>query len=273
MQRPATGYCETVPELPDVEGFRQVLADHAVGRRIQAVDVLDAGVLRGVTGPDLHRALAGHQFRPPWRHGKHLVVPLTPSRRQAAILLHFGMTGSLHWATDANRHRFDRVVFRFAEGELRLRDMRKLHGLRYAPDQAAIDRVLDKLGPDAADLTAPELRDRLADRRGQVKPVLMDQSVVAGLGNLLVDEILWRARINPRRACTQLDADDVRRLHARMRTVLRQSVRAGRVPPRATWLTGRRDDPSGSCPRCGTTLSHTRIGGRGTTWCGHCQAR
>jgi formamidopyrimidine-DNA glycosylase len=259
-----------VPELPDVEGFRRVLSDHAVGRRIRYVDVLDAGVLRGVTAAELRRALVGHQFRSPWRHGKHLVVPLTPD---GYLLLHFGMTGALHWVTSAERHRFDRVVFAFAHGELRFRDMRKLHGLRYAPDRAAVDRVLGGLGPDAADLSADELGDRLGARRGQVKPALMDQAMVAGLGNLLADEILWRARIDPHRACTQLDAGDIRRLHARMRTVLRQAVPTGRVPPRPTWLTGRRDDPSGSCPRCGTTLSHGRVGGRGTAWCRVCQPR
>ncbi|WP_350276319.1 DNA-formamidopyrimidine glycosylase family protein [Kribbella sp. HUAS MG21] len=262
-----------MPELPDVEGFRRVLAAHAVGRRIRTVDVLDAGVLRGVTGAGLRRALTGRRFRQPWRHGKYLVVPVAGSRAGAAVLLHFGMTGSLEWEVDAERQRFDRVVFGFAHGELRFRDMRKLHGLRYAPDRETVKRLLARLGPDAADLSAAGLSDRLAGRRGQVKPALMDQSTVAGLGNLLADEILWRARIDPHRPCPQLDDSDLRRLHTRMRTVLRQSVEAGRVPPRKTWLTGRRDDPTGSCPRCGTTLSHGRVGGRGTAWCSQCQPR
>ncbi|NIK59783.1 Fpg/Nei family DNA glycosylase [Kribbella shirazensis] len=260
-----------MPELPDVEGFRRVLTEHALGRRIRQVEVLDAGVLRGVTGAGLRRALTGHQFREPWRHGKHLVVPVTGSRDGAAVLLHFGMTGSLYWAVDEKRQRFDRVVFGFAHGELRFQDMRKLHGLRYAPDRETVERLLAGLGPDAAELTSAGLRDRLAARRGQVKPALMDQSTVAGLGNLLTDEILWRARIDPHRSCTQLDGADIRRLHTRMRTVLRQSIAAGRVPPRKNWLTGRRDDPAGSCPRCGTPLSHAWVGGRGTTWCRHCQ--
>jgi formamidopyrimidine-DNA glycosylase len=259
-----------VPELPDVEGFRRVLAEHAIGRPIRAVDVLDSGVLRGVSGARLRRALVGHRFRSPRRHGKHLVVPVTP---RGAVLFHFGMTGSLEWEEDGERHRFDRVVFGFAHGELRFRDLRKLHGIRWAPDSGAVSRILDGLGPDAAELTADALQERLTGRRGQVKPALMDQSMVAGLGNLLVDEILWRARIEPHRSCSELDSPDVRRLHARMQTVLRQAIPTGRVPPRTTWLTGRRDDPAGSCPRCGTTLSHGRVGGRGTAWCPRCQPR
>ncbi|HZX08764.1 DNA-formamidopyrimidine glycosylase family protein [Kribbella sp.] len=186
-----------MPELPDVEGFRRVLADHAAGRPIRRVEVLDAGVLRGVTATGLRHALVGHRFRRPWRHGKYLVVPLTGSRREPAVLLHFGMTGSLDWTDDGQRLRDDRVVFGFAGGELRYRDLRKLQGLRLAPDREAVDQLLDGLGPDATELSADALGERLAGRRGQLKPTLMDQSTVAGLGNLLTDEILWRARIDP----------------------------------------------------------------------------
>lgn len=256
-----------MPELPDVEGFRRVLSDHAVGRRIRRVDVLDDDVLRDVTVDILQRALRGRTFDQPWRHGKYLVVPVAGSYK--AVLLHFGMTGSLHWTT--SRHRHDRVVFGFGDNELAYRDMRKLHGLRLARGQNDVRRVLAELGPDAADLSADELRDQLTGLRRQVKPALVDQSIIAGLGNLLADEILWRARIHPRRSCAQLEPADLARLHARMRTVLRQSIPAGRVPPRKAWLTGRRDEKSGSCPRCGTTLAHGRVGGRGTTWCPHCQ--
>jgi formamidopyrimidine-DNA glycosylase len=258
-----------VPELPDVEGFRRVLSDHAVGRRILRVDVLDAGVLRGVSINGLQKALHGRKFGQPWRHGKYLVVPITSSKN--AVLLHFGMTGSLHWAS--SRHRHDRIVFVFDASELSYRDMRKLHGLRLAHSQDDVRRVLAELGPDAAELCLAELRDQLTGLRRQVKPALVDQSLIAGLGNLLADEILWRARIHPRRSCAQLQPEDFARLHARMRTVLRQSIEAGRVPPRKSWLTGRRDEKSGSCPRCGTTLDHGRVGGRGTTWCPHCQPR
>jgi formamidopyrimidine-DNA glycosylase len=267
----------SVPELPDVEGFRRVLADHAVGRRIRRVDVLDAGVLHDVTTNRLQKALRGREFGRPWRHGKRLIIPVTGPRSERdgaapAVLLHFGMTGSLRWADDQrSRHRHDRIVFVFSGGELCYRDMRKLHGLRLMRDQDDIQRVLAELGPDAADLSLAQLRDLLTGRRRQVKPALVDQSILAGLGNLLADEILWRARIHPRQPCAQLQPADFARLHARMRTVLRQSIEQGRVPPRKTWLTGRRDETSGSCPRCGSTLSHGRVGGRGTTWCPRCQ--
>ncbi|TCC37445.1 Fpg/Nei family DNA glycosylase [Kribbella capetownensis] len=260
-----------MPELPDVEGFRRVLADHAVGRPVQYVDVLDAGVLHGIGVRRLRGVLRRREFGQPWRHGKQLFVPVVGSRGGGAVLLHFGMTGSLHWATSPHRH--DRIVFGFGDGELRYRDMRKLHGLGFARDENAVRRVLAELGPDAADLSASELRDGLSGLRRQVKPALVDQSVIAGLGNLLADEILWRAYIHPRRSCADLHGQDFARLHARMRTVLRKSIEQGRVPPRKTWLTGRRDEASGVCPRCGTALSHGRVGSRGTTWCPQCQPK
>lgn len=257
-----------MPELPDVEGFRRVLAAHAVGRPIRRVDVLDAGVLRDVTARHLAEVLPGRRFDQPWRHGKWLVTPVGTG----ALVLHFGMTGSLSWAEpEQGRHRHDRVVFTFADGELRYRDMRKLQGLRLADDEQEVRRLLADVGPDAAEVSRHELGELLAGRRGQVKPALTDQSLIAGIGNLLADEVLWRARIHPRTPCVHLGRDELTRLHTALGAVLRQSVKEGRVPPKKSWLTGRRDDPSGSCPRCATTLAHGRTGGRSTTWCPRCQ--
>lgn len=259
-----------MPELPDVESFRRVLASHAVDRRIERVDVTDAGVLRGIGAQRFAEALGGRRFGQPRRQGKWLIVP---TDADPVMLLHFGMTGSLVWADPGeDRHRHDRIVFVQPHGELRYRDMRKLQGVRLPRDRAEAERVLADVGPDAADVSSGDrLHELLGDRRKQVKAALLDQSVIAGLGNLLADEILWRAHIHPRRSCVQLGRNDYTRLAGRMRTVLPQAVTAGRVPPRESWLTGHRDEPSGSCPRCGTTLAHGRIGGRSTVWCPHCQ--
>jgi formamidopyrimidine-DNA glycosylase len=254
-----------MPELPDVEGFRRVLAEHAVGRRVRSVDVADSGVLREVSAKGLREAVSGHRFREPRRHGKWLIVPVSGG---PVMLVHFGMTGALRWAErDAERGPHDRVVFGFRQGELRYVDQRKLKGIRLVEDEAE----LSGLGPDAFDVSQSELGARLAGSRRGVKAALTDQAVVAGLGNLLADEILWRARIDPHRSCADLDRADLRRLHARMGTVLRSSAKAGRVPPRTAWLTGHRDEPGERCPRCGTELRRGRVNGRATVWCPHCQ--
>lgn len=260
-----------MPELPDVEGFRRVLAAHAVNRLVRAVEVADSGVLRGVTGNQLRDAVRGHRFREPRRHGKWLIVPVTGG---PVMLVHFGMTGALRWGSaDDERGAHDRVVFRFRDGELRYVDQRKLKGIRLAADEAAVAERLDELGPDAVDISRADLGERFGCEPQGIKSALTDQGVVAGLGNLLADEILWRARISPRRSCADLDRADLTRLHARMRTVLRSAAKAGRVPPRQAWLTGHRDEPGARCPRCGTPLRHGRLNGRRTVWCAHCQNR
>jgi formamidopyrimidine-DNA glycosylase len=257
-----------MPELPDVEGFRRVLARYGAGRRIERVEVLDAGVLHDVDALALRAALIGRSFGQPDRHGKWLLAHTDGP----TVLLHFGMTGDLRWCPrDEPRHRHDRVVFGLDGGELRYRDMRKLQGVRLVHDAEALERTLSDLGPDALAVRPRELDGMLAGRRGAVKAVLVDQSLLAGLGNLLTDEILWRARVNPRRPAHELAPDQRRRVYDEMRSTLRASIRAGRVPPRHTWLTGVRDEPRGRCPRCHTPLARGRVGGRGTVWCPRCQ--
>jgi formamidopyrimidine-DNA glycosylase len=243
---------------------------------LDSVVVHDKQVMHWGSADEFRTALVGRRFAEPKRHGKWLVLPTSGSESGEgglpSVLLHFGMTGMLRWCTVGEEaHPHDRVVFHFPSGELRYRDMRKLKGLRLARQTSEMDSVLDGLGPDACTITRAELSDRLTRTRRQIKPALMDQEAVAGLGNLTVDELVWRARLPPWRATTELADDDWRRLHRAMRSMLRTAVRAGCVPSRPSWLTGHRDDPDGACPRCATTLRHGRTGGRSTVWCPRCQ--
>ncbi|MGW0706346.1 Fpg/Nei family DNA glycosylase [Streptomyces sp. NPDC002643] len=229
--------------------------------------------LRGVTARRLRQDLRGRRFGTAWRHGKWLFVP---TDGEQTLVCHFGMTGSLFCCSpDDPVEAHDRVLLTLdgtrGTRSLRYRDQRKLQGVRLA-DGPAVDRIEAKLGPDALTVGRDEFRELLSGRRGAVKAALMDQSVLAGLGNLLCDEILWRARILPRTPARDLDDKAVRRLHTAMKGVLDTSVRATRVPPRRTWLTGHRDDPDPHCPRCGHPLSSGRITGRHTVWCPDCQA-
>ncbi|WP_240134540.1 DNA-formamidopyrimidine glycosylase family protein [Streptomyces sp. MUM 178J] len=258
-----------MPELPDVEGFRGVMQRCAGGRRVDGVEVRDAGVLRGVTARRLRRELQGRRFAQPWRHGKWLVTPSDGP----ALVWHFGMTGELLCAApDDAVEAHDRLLITLDGGrQLRYRDRRKLQGVRLAADEAAVERILADLGPDARGLDLSCFLRLLSGRRGGIKSALTDQSLLAGLGNLLADEILWRARVRPDRSVRGLDDDELRRVHAAMGRVLRSSVRAGRVPARRGWLTGRRDDAEPVCPRCGRPLASGRTAGRRTVWCEHCQ--
>ncbi|GAA3829835.1 Fpg/Nei family DNA glycosylase [Streptomyces chiangmaiensis] len=258
-----------MPELPDVEAFRQVLMTCGRHRRVTDIEVRDAGVLRGVTETRLRRELKGRHLGKAWRHGKWLFVP---TDGDSTLVCHFGMTGSLRCCCpDEPIEPHDRIVLTLDDAQdLRYRDQRKLQGVRLA-DEYAVDRILDGLGPDALTVDRAEFRELLSGRRGAVKSALMDQSMIAGLGNLLCDEILWRARVHPRFPARELSETALRRIHSAMGRVLETSVRAGCVPPRRSWLTGRRDDSEPLCPRCGRPLYSSRVAGRRTVWCPGCQ--
>ncbi|MFD5112077.1 Fpg/Nei family DNA glycosylase [Streptomyces sp. NPDC058391] len=258
-----------MPELPDVEAFRKTLASCARGRRIQRVEVYDAGVLHGVSPRRLSRDLEGRRFTEPERHGKWLLARTDGP----TLLLHFGMTGLLVCCRpDDALHAHDRVVFTVGDDrQLRYRDQRKLKGLWLA-GESGVARLLDGQGPDATEIARSDFDALFSGRRGTVKKVLTDQSHLAGLGNLLADEILWRARLYPAHRAGSLTEDQRGQLYTDMRRTLRSAVRAGRVPPRSTWLTGHRDDTDARCPRCGERLRRERVAGRGTVWCPRCQA-
>jgi formamidopyrimidine-DNA glycosylase len=235
---------------------------------VRKVDVRDAGVLRNTTARGLSNSLVGHRFNEPRRHGKWLILPTdTP-----VLMVHSGMTGHPYYASrGADERGYERLVITLDRGELRYSDLRKLRGVWLAPTDDDVAEVMGRQGPDALNLDLAGFREALRGRRGRLKPTLMDQAVIAGLGNLLVDEILWQARLHPSLPIAGMTADDQKGLHTSMRRILRTAVKHERVPALPRWLTGARDEPDPTCPRCGTRLARGRIGGRTSLWCPRCQ--
>ena len=257
-----------MPELPDVDGFRRVLAEHAAGREVSATVVHDREMLRNRSPQGLGRTLKGRRFREPERRGKWLLAPIG----DVVLLMHFGMTGLLAWEkSDTERHPHDRIVFRCRGGELRYRNMRRFGGVWVARDEEEAAAVTGRLGPDAVGLSRKAFQELLERRRGGIKSALLDQRLIAGLGNLLVDEILWTARVHPEKQVRSLDRKRRNALFDALRSTLRQSIPTGRVPRRRGWLTGVRDDRDARCPRCNTRLRRTTVAGRPTRWCQRCQ--
>jgi formamidopyrimidine-DNA glycosylase len=256
-----------VPELPDVEHFRRTFARASVGRRVEEVVVTDPGILRNVSAPELHHALRGHRFEDPERRGKWLIARTDGP----ALLLHFGMTGDVLWASDATgRHPHDRVILVLDLGEIRYRNMRKLGGVWLASGPAEVDEFLARLGPDALSVKRTEFLERMGSRRGRVKAALLDQSFLAGVGNLLADEALWRARIHPTRRIEDLSVDERAALFRELRSVIRHMVDDYPEGFRTRW-TSARGRPAARCPRCRTELTRTVVGGRTTYVCPSCQ--
>jgi formamidopyrimidine-DNA glycosylase len=257
-----------MPELPDVEGFRRYLARHAKGRRIVEVDVLDPELVRNRTPRAFARNLERQRFGAPRRHGKWLIAQVG----DVELLLHFGMTGLLRFAGRGDdRHRHDRLVFVCEGGELRYNNMRRFGGAWLARGEREREGVTGPLGPDAAGLTRQQFEDLLEHRRGGIKAALMDQRLLAGIGNLLSDEIAWRARVHPETPVRELDSNQVAALHDALRGAVSESSRYGRVPHGRRWLTRVRDERGATCPRCDTTLHKKTIAGRTACWCPRCQ--
>ena len=254
-----------MPELLEVEYYRR-LAERVVGRRIAAVHAPDAWYLRGgLTAGVLTPLLRGAVVLRTGRRGKLLLLELD---RDAVLGLRFGMTGrlvvdgvaaidKLEYSTARRDPRWERFALRFAGGgDLVMIDPRRLGGVE-------LDPSLDALGPDAASIGPAGLGAALSGAVA-LKARLLDQGRLAGLGNLLVDEILWRAHLDPTRAAGGLDPAERRRLHRVLRRTLAELDAKGGSHTGDLFVA--RDRAAG-CPRCGRPLARDTVGGRTTVWC------
>jgi formamidopyrimidine-DNA glycosylase len=265
-----------MPELPDVENYKRYLDKHAPKQRIADVHIGDKRALR-VPSTQLSRRLKGHTLKRTRRHGKHLLVSVDGGW----LTMHFGMTGHLDYFEDLDDEpASDRVRFDFANGRhLGFVDARLLGRVGFTEDA---DHFIAerKLGPDALsrELDAKAFATRLEGRRGGLKAALMDQSVVAGIGNLYADEILFQAKLHPLAPVQSLSGSDRRRIHKIMREVLRTGIARGagskglykRLPK--SYLIPRRK-VGAECPRCGGKVKMITAAGRSTYFCPTCQPR
>lgn len=273
-----------MPELPEVETYRRFLDELILHDPVGAVVVLDA---HGLLVPEeaLRAAVVGRAFTGSRRIGKNLLL-LLDAPTGAALTLHFGMTGDVAAYRDsADRPRFVRVEFVLRSGlRFGFVDPRKFGRIGLTPDVAAFTKT-KKLGPDALDaLTVEHLGQALGRRRGALlKAALLDQHVTAGLGNWIVDEVLWQARLHPARRAGDLAPAELARLHAATGHVLRTAVAAEaryRDFPADFLIHAREWDvvPPGREPSCCAhhptePIQKHYVGGRATYWCAQCQPR
>jgi formamidopyrimidine-DNA glycosylase len=261
-----------MPELPEVETFKRYLDQTSLHQRITNVEVRDAYVLKRVSARELARRLRGQRFENSQRHGKHLFVRAGDA---AWLRLHFGMTGSLEYLNhDQVVPKSARVIFRFANNcRLAFDDQRKFGEIELIKD---VDEYLQTrgLGPDALSVSLSQFKKIFGQRHGAIKAILLNQQLIAGIGNLYADEILFRARMHPATEAARLGEEDLRRLFHATRYVLGKTIALktdfNRLPK--SWLLTRRGK-SGRCPRCGHALKSATIGGRTSWFCAHCQKR
>lgn len=268
-----------VPELPEVESARATIERAALHRTIADVDDRDTWECRQHAPGEIRAALKGHELTAACRQGKSLWCETADDG--PVLGLHLGMSGRIlvsdptaapteggdrisgaGTATEqADRHpEWVRFSITFDDGgTLRLFDKRRLGRVRLDPD-------LSVLGPDAERIGVAAFRERVGRGTAPVKARLLDQSVLAGVGNLLADETLWRARLDPRRRVDTLDHDQLTALHRALRTATRAAIRNGGVHT-GTVIAHRH--PDGHCPRCGSAMQRATVGGRTTWFCPH----
>jgi formamidopyrimidine-DNA glycosylase len=272
-----------MPELPEVEIARRLIADHALHRRIVDVDDSDSYVVRPHPPGELRNALTGRGLITAHRRGKTIWLETsgigdTAPAGGPELGLHLGMSGRIvvtgpdgsvaeggdprRYGARPDKAQWRRFTITFADGgSLVLLDPRRLGRVWLNPDIGA-------LGPDAGHVTPAQFRGLVTKGTTAVKARLLDQSKIAGIGNLLADEILWQAKVSPVARVDSLSAAQANRLYRALKSVLESAsaqggAHTGRIAAR---------HPGGTCPRDGAPMVHGTVGGRSTWWCSREQA-
>jgi len=272
-----------MPELPEVEIARRLIADRALHRRIVDVGDSDGYVVRPHPPGELRNALTGRSLTAAHRRGKTIWLETsgpggvaTPGGPELGV--HLGMSGRIvvtrpdgsvaeggdpRYGGRADKPGWSRFTITFADGgSLALVDPRRLGRVWLSPDIGA-------LGPDAGHVTPAQFRALITKGRTAVKARLLDQSKIAGIGNLLADEILWQARVSPLTPTGSLSAAQVSRLYRALTSVLESASAEGGAHTGGV-IAARH--PGGTCPRDGAPMVHGTVGGRSTWWCSREQA-
>lgn len=299
-----------MPELPEVETTVRDLRPHLVGRTILRAAVTWDRTVAQPSPNAFKKEIVGYTITAISRRGKYLVFSLqdqsNPAHRGLQeepanyagvahknshnqstkqpryLLVHLRMTGQFGFhAPGVKRDKHQHVHLLLDDGrELRFHDFRKF-GRWWLVDNP--EHVVGKLGPEPLDMTKKEFLTRLRGRRGHIKPLLLNQTFVAGVGNIYADESLWYAKLHPLRDAASLTDREASELYNAIRRVFRKAIGVGGTSFDATYkringesgefqedlrVVGRAGEP---CYRCGTPILKTVVGQRGTYYCPHCQ--
>ena len=286
-----------MPELPEVETVRRLLTRRIIGAVIEGAAFPSASILKNITPEAFTKSVQGTQITEVGRRGKYLLLQLRPTAagevspsHPLELVVHLKMRGSLR-AEPA-----DETPGRYLCASLRLNQNRELRyydmwrwgewNLLEAGTAETTLPGLKAMGPEpfAADFTPERFAERLGRRRGAVKPLLLEQRVVAGLGNIYCDESLHRARLHPSRTVQSLSAEEISRLYTAFRAVLETAIAQGGAYAEqqakqqgnietfeGVYTPQVYDNPGKPCPVCGENLIKFQLHGRGTTYCPRCQ--
>jgi formamidopyrimidine-DNA glycosylase len=265
-----------MPELPEVQTVVDSIATKLAGQRIVNIDLKRQDIVTP-KDTDLANLLTDRKIKCIWRRAKRIMFELDNGER---FYIHLGMSGQLKLAApDEPLIKHTHLIFTFARQQLRFRDPRRFGGIFWLGKTKEDD---PNLGPEPLEMHDAELEERLAKTRRPIKVALMDQSLIAGLGNIYADEALFGAKIDPRRAANTLSVAEIQRLNKSIRAVLRRAIEyRGSTLRDYVDAKGRRGkfqkqhrvyhQTGKACAVCGQKIEKIVLGGRSTHFCSTCQ--
>jgi formamidopyrimidine-DNA glycosylase len=272
-----------MPELPEIETIRRTLSQHVLNLRIDEVLLRWEGAVSGSKDSPFEKIVQGLRILSIERRGKYLLITLEDGW---SLIAHMRMTGRLnYYPTSREPEKHTHVVFKLSTGELHFTDTRKFGRFQLVRTGERLELPsLKRLGPEPLEdeFTPQELGRRLSQRKVALKTALLDQTVVAGIGNIYADESLFQAGLSPLRLANSLSEDELERLYNVIRSVLQAGIDAQGTSFRdyrdangekgafqeALKVYGRAGE---ACIQCGRLLDKTRLGGRTTVFCPNCQ--
>jgi formamidopyrimidine-DNA glycosylase len=261
-----------MPELPEVETRLQYFRRTAIGRCIERVIITAPNMIKDPAARTFARRLRGRCFVDALRRGKYLIIALDDGRK---LILHFGMGGDLAcYKVPTDKPDYTRIEFILTDGwRLAFTCPRKICRVMLVDETTHVP-ALREMGPEPLGVTfSLAFLERLIEERPrrQIKPLLLDQKMIAGVGNIYADEILFEARVRPDRRGESLNEEDIKRIHRATRRVLRRSIRTGGDEEFPADFLVSREARGAVCRLCHQPIQKKKIGGRTAHFCSICQ--
>lgn len=257
-----------IPELPEVETYKKYFDSTSLDQVIENVKITDDRILLA-SKQSFKKAVIGSKFAHTIRHGKYLLAKM----KNKFIVFHFGMSGDLEYFPSKEQEpKYSKVIFQFDNGYSLAYISIRMFGKLDIVDSLEDLRKKKRLGPDAITMSFEEFQDTLKKRTAIMKSALLDQSIFAGIGNIYSDEILFRARIHPKRKIDSLNEIELENLFKRIKEVLEYGIKHKGELSRYTqsFLIPHREK-EGNCPKCGSIIERYEISGRHGFFCPNCQ--
>jgi len=272
-----------VPELPEVETVRKTLSNLIIGKTIRDIDIFYEKMIRNISCDEFKEKLINKKLDSIDRYGKYLIFNFG----EISLISHLRMEGKYFIKnTDLPKEKHEHIIFYFTDGDtLRYHDTRKFGTMDiYQKDQVFINSPITKLGPEPIGelLDLKYLQDKLSKKSIAIKTALLDQTIITGLGNIYVDEVLFNSKIFPTRSANSMTKKELEAIILNSKRVLNKAIKLGGTTIRSytssLGVTGRFQNELNvhtkqgePCPICKTTIEKMKVNGRGTYYCKKCQ--